>query len=1208
MLFTLTLLGATAGGTGAIPIARSYDGLPWELSGQTYSYPIDHGDGTDSNASTITLPWPNLGAGGQAAQVLTSASRSFVIQRYSSHTHSDAAAYHSDTDRDAVRLLNQATFGTTRDSLRNLTTVGQSAAEWMLAQMALPASLHRAHYRRRVNPRIRQGAWAPFLTQPACAPGSRWNTFAFNEEDEGKVLTVEGLEGPGATYRLTIDDEVRTEVNFDGADANYTMMFSGRCVGLYENIPTLEECTTAAVVLRDAFNLTWDEQNYGSYSENPRARDDGRGAAPLTRATAGPRGCYIEGRPPRYDGSMYGGRYAGYSNWRSLLFNVNDTNTGSCTTEDMCICRRKNLVRASTDAPSAPPPSAPPAPPPLAPGETMNVTDPRDCDPSQCCVVLFKNAQGVNCAPVPIWNFNNWIHPGPSSVIASRLCSSVRYSWLGRSTSHGTCDSSFNCDPEADDWRSLTGGAVRIGTYVDSSPECGSNSYTICDVIEGIGGYMRLTHVGGSCSTSSNKDNFILRNPTILIGQPSAILTQTVAAADVSITPVLSAASVDSYILTRLAFSCTLSAQRSSYLRVTEASGASTWYRHDKRLVLQSNTVESPCQGIGLGSSSPLYEHADACVSPHRNRINAHGCTRRASATAPRFATKLFMLNDTSLRAYYERAGLLAYRVAGLRLETAAYIDNPCSVGISRWWRVAAVPCTDSAEAGPDTALDSSTQAAITAAMNASRDMNEFVKDIDIRATIATQEQGSCTSTYNGVSTMGAQVTVGGQCWRHVPKEEGNVYSFSFWSLEHLGNRNFGASKNPIMRWAKAGLTRIEFPRSHSMSTRWGAKRTKMGDRFIGLIGRYGDVVDFAALKPFAQPREMAMWLGATELPREMTMVCGSPGEVASDPTLGNRYRTRLSAEGDKVGSMGLNYPVGVNDEKQTVWTTIVLSAPDQLRQRVAFALSQIVVIGEEGLGKQDEHEGWLAFYDIFVRHAFGSYRDILWEVSNSPMMAHYLTFHGNRALHIAGTNPDENCTTLHVPHQCCILLHAPSCHLLTKLIDSRSLAQTLVKSCSSLASGCGCCDRTAATTLTPRGITSPPMTTRISWSSRACGRVTSVVHSAQTPRAEIRSATLLAAAKTTSTRPTWPRMITTLSPRKTCTIGTLATATRSASICRQRPSCGRARRIGTLASLRRASRMTASRTTPMSVRTATLVARGARSAATIPSATTGGT
>ena len=45
-----------------------------------------------------------------------------------------------------------------------------------------------------------------------------------------------------------------------------------------------------------------------------------------------------------------------------------------------------------------PPPTAPPPPPspPLAPGLSMNVSDPRACGASQCCVVLFKGERGID--------------------------------------------------------------------------------------------------------------------------------------------------------------------------------------------------------------------------------------------------------------------------------------------------------------------------------------------------------------------------------------------------------------------------------------------------------------------------------------------------------------------------------------------------------------------------------------------------------------------------------------------------------------------------------------------------------------------------------------------------------------------------------------------------------------------------------------------
>ena len=48
-------------------------------------------------------------------------------------------------------------------------------------------------------------------------------------------------------------------------------------------------------------------------------------------------------------------------------------------------------------------------------------------------------------------------------------------------------------------------------------------------------------------------------------------------------------------------------------------------------------------------------------------------------------------------------------------------------------------------------------------------------------------------------------------------------------------------------------------------------------------------------------------------------------------------------------------------------------------------------------------------YADIFVRHAFGSVRDIVREVAYSPMMATYLTYRENKALFYDGKYPDEN-------------------------------------------------------------------------------------------------------------------------------------------------------------------------------------------------------
>ncbi len=86
------------------------------------------------------------------------------------------------------------------------------------------------------------------------------------------------------------------------------------------------------------------------------------------------------------------------------------------------------------------------------------------------------------------------------------------------------------------------------------------------------------------------------------------------------------------------------------------------------------------------------------------------------------------------------------------------------------------------------------------------------------------------------------------------------------------------------------------------------------------------------------------------------------------------------------------------------------LQARDQLRQRVAFALSQILVASRADSNLEDRPQAMCQFYDIFIRHAFGNYEDILWEVSMHPVMGRYLSHLGNqKARPEINQFPDEN-------------------------------------------------------------------------------------------------------------------------------------------------------------------------------------------------------
>ena len=90
-------------------------------------------------------------------------------------------------------------------------------------------------------------------------------------------------------------------------------------------------------------------------------------------------------------------------------------------------------------------------------------------------------------------------------------------------------------------------------------------------------------------------------------------------------------------------------------------------------------------------------------------------------------------------------------------------------------------------------------------------------------------------------------------------------------------------------------------------------------------------------------------------------------------------------------------------------WWQESVTAPDQLRQRVAFALSEILVVSDTGvLGGNGL--ALSSYYDILLNHAFGNYRDLLEAVTLSPAMGLYLNMQGNdKGSLVLGTHPDEN-------------------------------------------------------------------------------------------------------------------------------------------------------------------------------------------------------
>jgi uncharacterized protein (DUF1800 family) len=91
-------------------------------------------------------------------------------------------------------------------------------------------------------------------------------------------------------------------------------------------------------------------------------------------------------------------------------------------------------------------------------------------------------------------------------------------------------------------------------------------------------------------------------------------------------------------------------------------------------------------------------------------------------------------------------------------------------------------------------------------------------------------------------------------------------------------------------------------------------------------------------------------------------------------------------------------------------WWTNAISGQDQLRQRVAFALSETLVVSVNSAGLGAAPFALPAYYDVLVRDAFGNYRQLLEDITLNPAMGAYLNMLQNdKANATRGTLPNEN-------------------------------------------------------------------------------------------------------------------------------------------------------------------------------------------------------
>ncbi|MEL6361424.1 MAG: DUF1800 domain-containing protein [Pseudomonadota bacterium] len=131
--------------------------------------------------------------------------------------------------------------------------------------------------------------------------------------------------------------------------------------------------------------------------------------------------------------------------------------------------------------------------------------------------------------------------------------------------------------------------------------------------------------------------------------------------------------------------------------------------------------------------------------------------------------------------------------------------------------------------------------------------------------------------------------------------------------------------------------------------------------------------------------------------------------ELTKAPSLALPYVQAFIAE-DELNNPNQDFSFPASNSPGMAFWRNAVTGDDQLRQRMAFALSQILVVSSAddelfGLPETVAH-----YMDILTRNAFGNYRDLLEEVTYSPAMGIYLTYLQNQAGDpFTGRVPDEN-------------------------------------------------------------------------------------------------------------------------------------------------------------------------------------------------------
>jgi cullin-associated NEDD8-dissociated protein 1 len=377
--------------------------------------------------------------------------------------------------------------------------------------------------------------------------------------------------------------------------------------------------------------------------------------------------------------------------------------------------------------------------------------------------------------------------------------------------------------------------------------------------------------------------------------------------------------------------------------------GSSVWYRFQPRLVLLNNTLSNPT------FESSLIPGWDPTAP--KDFLNENDCKPRSVQKQFNFLDESITLNTTNLEKLSALSNSPVFYVDGLNTATP-----PCQAKTARFLR----------SKGLCSIPSSLSSANMILGLIQAADNGNIVIDVNITS-------GSLCSDLPAM----VQIQASSECWKHVHSDYFSVYDFTQYLYEHPGGPD---------RIRNSANSKLQFP--HPVSI-WEENKAK-----LEYIGTYGSQIRFTSFPKKFLKYEIALNFNALVFVpgNSYGEFCGSIGEINNDPVVGDRFfiHHNYSYAFDGVYSGYLddsNYSYTPRS-KSKVWSNVVLKSEDQVRQRAAWALSQIFVINIGNIPLSTTFsESWLKYYDIFVRNAFSNYFDIMKEVSYNPMMGMMLSY-----------------------------------------------------------------------------------------------------------------------------------------------------------------------------------------------------------------------